>query len=684
MIRLDGCGSALLSSYMVGMGVFRLTAMQKDPGVRAFWERDRLVLETGITKDDLADFLLHEYEPSPVIGPWSLGKYEKSVERAGPIIELDRMRRYRAAVESTKRILRAFRESEGIDGEVTKDDIDKNKIGFIRMCRNMWPDAAVEWLDAAAILTAGKPSFNPLFGTGGNEGNFDIPENFVGRLCEVFADRRDASAGWLDAVLFGGDAALTGMSTSGHNPHGSGRPNSGQSYDGTHVSNPWEHILMVEGMLMFAGGVSRRTGQRFGWSAFPFAANATKAGYATAADEKDRGEIWLPLWGRPASYRETLLVLREGRASYGGGNARTGTDFALAASRLGVERGIDRFSRFGVLERKGQNMITVNVGRMPVRDVPDTALVDDIRRWHSMMRGVKSPPHSVRAAVRQLDECILDMCKDPGPSATQSLLVAIGRLERAVSGRAWADESGVVPFPGHLSAGWLRAADDGSAEFRLAAAAASIYGAGNTHSMRGHLEEVKYERGRWIADRGSASCVWRGGSTLYDSLGRICIRRVMEAKTAKSDTSPLRGVVAADLGDVEEFLAGVLDDGKIADLLLPLSMVRMDGQTHDTGRAESMIPVPAAYALLKSVYDTPGVLDLAPLSLLAAGRTADALESARRRARAGGMLDGVDAIIGVPPTNAARRLLGSLVFPVGRADRAGLLDAAALREPSDA
>ena len=692
MIRLDGCRPALLSSYMVGMGVFRLTAEQRDSDVRACWENDRLVLETGITKDGLVDFLMRGYNPSPVIGPWSIDEYKKGVRLAKPIIGLDRMHEYRKAVESTNRVLEAFHESKGIDGEVTKGDIDKDKSGFIRMCRNMWPDKAVEWLDAVAILTHDRHVFSPLFGTGGNDGHFNIPVNFAKRLSKVFCGKPDTARAWLETALFGGDVKLDRLTTFGHDPRGSGRPKSGSGYIGRHVSNPWEHILMVEGMLMFAGGISRRTGQRYGQSAFPFAAEATKAGYATAADERDRGEIWLPLWDMPASYGETLLVLREGRASYGGSNAKTGADFALAAASLGTERGIDRFRRFGMLGRKGGKRdkpvhMSVDLGTVRVRVVPDAGLVSDIMRWRGRMlrfvRGTKNPPHSIRAAVRRLDEGILAVCGNPGPTAVQSLLVAIGRLERAVSVRAWSDESDVAPFPERLSKGWLRAADDGSAEFRLAAAAASMYSAGGVCPLRGNLEEVKYEKSGWMADRGSVSCVWRGGATLHDNLGRICVRRIMEAKSAESDTSPLRGTVAADLGDVEEFLAGVLDEQKIADLLLPLSMVRMDGNIHDVGRAETAIPVPAAYALLKSVYDTPRILDMVPLSLLAAGRTVDALESARRRARASGMLDGTGVVIGGPPTRVAERLLGSLALPLGREDRAGLLDAAGLHEPPD-
>ena len=688
MIRLDGCRPSTLSSYMAGMGVFRLTAEQKNPGVRAFWERDRLVLETDLTRDDVIGFLLHEYEPSPVISPWSLGEYRNGVGLAGPIIGLDRMRGYREAVESTERVLRAFRESEGIDGEVTNADIKAAKAKFIRTCRNMWPDGAVEWLDAVAILAHDKPAFSPLFGTGGNDGRFNVSVNFAERLSKVFCGRRDMSRTWLEAALFGGDAELAGLRTFGHDPRGSGRPNSGSGYMGAHVSNPWEHILMVEGMLMFAGGISRRTARQSGWSAFPFVSDATRAGYATAADEKNRGEAWLPLWDMPASYRETLLVLREGRASYGGGNARTGTDFALAAASFGVERGIGRFRRFGMLGRKGGKRkspmhMPVDLGTVRVRDAPEAGLVDDVRRWHGRMlrfvQNAKNPPHAVKAAVRRLDGSIIDMCREPGPAAARALLAAFGRLERAVSGRTWRDEDRVEPFSGSLSAGWLRAADDGSAEFRLAAAAASVGGGGN--SVRRNLEEVKYENDRWVADRGSVSCVWSDGSTLYDNLGRICMRRVMEAKAAGDGAPPLRGTVASDPGDVEEFLAGALDEQKIADLLLPLSMVSMDGQTYDVGRADTAVPVPAAYALLGSVYGTPGVLDMEPLSLLKAGRAAYALESARRRARACGMLDGAGVAIGAPPERAARRLLGSLAFPVRRAERAGLLDAAGLREP---
>ena len=615
-----------------------------------------------------------------------LAGYRKSVELAEPVIGLARMRRYREAVDSTENVLEAFRESEGL-ARVEKDDTAGNaKLRFLRLCRDMWPDAAVEWLDAALILTADKPSYNPLFGTGGNEGHFDIAANFAGRLSKAFAGRRDASGGWLDAALFAGGAALDGLTTSGHNPRGSGRPNSGRSYDGRSVSNPWEHMLMVEGMLMFAGGVSRRTARRPGWSAFPFVVDAIRAGYAAAANEEDRGEIWLPLWSRPASYMETLLVLREGRASYGGLPAKTGADFALAAASLGVDRGIAGFRRFAALERKGENMMTVNAGRMPVRDAPGAALVGDIMQWRGMVlryaRSAKSPPHSLREAARRLDGCMFGVCEDPGPAAVRSLPAAFGRLERVVSGRSWPAGSGVVPFPACLSAGWLRAADDGSAEFGLAAAAASI--TGGAGYMRENLEGVKCEGGKWVADGLSASCVWREGAALHDNLGYVCMRRVMEAKAAKPGVPPLRGTVAADLGDVEEFLAGVLDEQKIADLLLPLSMVRLDGPAHDVGREENPIPVPAAYALVKSVYDTPGVPDMDVLSLLEAGRAVEALESARRRARASGMVRGAGAVAGEPPACVAGRLLGSLAFPVARADRTGLLDVAGLRESSAA
>ena len=115
--------------------------------------------------------------------------------------------------------------------------------------------------------------------------------NFILRLRMVFADRVDMSREWLEAAMFGKDTALAGLKTFGHDPRGSGRPNSGSEPEGSDISNPWEYILMVEGMLMFAGGISKRVGQRHGWSAFPFVSESTKAGYGTAADEEDRGGL---------------------------------------------------------------------------------------------------------------------------------------------------------------------------------------------------------------------------------------------------------------------------------------------------------------------------------------------------------------------------------------------------------
>lgn len=720
MIRLDGCSPTPMSSYMVGMGLFRLIAKQMDPNVRAFWKHDRLVLEMGCGRDELLNFLMHEYEPSPVISPWSFRKYFKNICESRHIIELDRMSQYKASIDSTEQILQTFSEFERLSKDVkevisgflnsnnlqekiklskdVKEVIsDEAKFGLIQLCRNMWPDAAVEWLDAAAVLMPNAISKNPLFGVGGNDGNFDISENFIKRLVLVFEDRKDTSKKWLEAALFRKGAALENLSTFGHNPRGSGRPNSGSTYMGKHVSNPWEHILMVEGMLMFAGGISRRTGRYAGWSVFPFVVDAAK-GYATAVNEKDRGEIWLPLWGRPASYDEMRLVLREGRASYGGKRAKTGVDFALAAASLGVERGIDKFCRFGVLGRKGGRAdrpyhMSVDLGTIHVRSGLENTPVNDVKQWYEsillFVKGNKTSskaPRSLQAAVQQFEGRIVDLCRCPDPSTVQSLLVAMGRLERTVSGRTWPKESGVEPFRKTLSPEWVGAANDGTAEFRLAAAAASIGKAEGVGPIRKNLERVVLKEKFWVASTQPGSCVWREGAALTDNLGRVCIRRIIDEKKAATDsthtTLPLRGPFEVHLDDVEEFLAGKLNEKKITELLLPLSMVHWNGWECRVGPTpENLIPVPVAYALAKSMYDTPGIqVDIAPLRLLEAGRIADAMKLIRRRARASNMAHpGPPA--SCPPDDVSRRLLGSLVFPVGYGSRRKLLDLAVLQEP---
>ena len=106
---------------------------------------------------------------------------------------------------------------DGIDGvikefcrihklrEITKSSIDKRtKPSLLRLCRNILPDDAIAWLDAVFVLTGDTVKFAPILGTGGNDGNFDMTENFAKKLDMLLNDKmRDSSRRWLESALLG-------------------------------------------------------------------------------------------------------------------------------------------------------------------------------------------------------------------------------------------------------------------------------------------------------------------------------------------------------------------------------------------------------------------------------------------------------------------------------------------------
>src|SRR4051794_3215576 len=69
-IRLDGCTPEPLLSYLKALGVFRLVSEQADPDARLSWCGGVAVLHTKFAGEELTRFILEEYRPTPVIGPW--------------------------------------------------------------------------------------------------------------------------------------------------------------------------------------------------------------------------------------------------------------------------------------------------------------------------------------------------------------------------------------------------------------------------------------------------------------------------------------------------------------------------------------------------------------------------------------------------------------------------------------
>src|SRR5690606_34707070 len=126
-----------------------------------------------------------------------------------------------------------------------------------------------------------------------------------------------------------------------------------------------------------------------------------------------------------------------------------------------------------------------------------------------------------------------------------------------------------------LSPVWLRQADDGSVEFRLAASLASVAGRlgddGPVIPLRRQLEPVRVSlrdratRVRWDFEAGR-DVVWGSGSLIH-SLNQTMQRRLLMAQASGTSTYSDWARYPAQLGDIADFIDLRTDDQRIAKLL---------------------------------------------------------------------------------------------------------------------
>lgn len=696
-LNLPGCTSVPLASYLKGLGVFRIVSEQADDEATAAWRDTELALGSSLDREELEALLLERYRPTPIVAPWNGGSgfYPKDNQAGISVIggsRTDRLAPYREVLASCREALQELR-----GDEAPKD----RKVTLLERLRARLPEAALPWIDAAVVLTAEGPGYPPLLGTGGNDGRLDFTNNFMQRLAELLDPETGSptppSRDWLRGALFG-DAipGLTSSPIGQFAPGDAGGANASTGFGGDARINPWDFVLMLEGAVLFAAASTRRldSGSR-GAPSFPFTVRAVGAGSGTAAlgDESDaRGELWLPLWRRPVRLPELRTLLAEGRATVHRRTARDGLDFVRAVSGLGVDRGIDAFERYAFMMRSGRAYLAAPLGRVQVRARPEIALTDQLEAdgyLESLRRFARGAgaPGSVRRLVGLLEGSLFELARHGGSRRLQEILMTLGELQQVVGASRAARDAGVRPLPA-LSYQWVRDADDGSDELRVAAALAGLHG--DRMPMRCHLAPVdpRDKPRRWAPE--SSLTVW-GSGELVPNLLRVLERRLLEAVRRDLKAKPFGGAPAADTPAVVNFLHGAagrgrIDDRRIARLLAGLAFVRSPKFLKDRQRPDP--PVPAAFAVLKPLFVEPSVLQEAGLlsrdsslplpgavvANLAAGHTQRAVDLAWHRLRVAGV--SLPRYPAIPPSAAGfsgARLAAALMIPLNERDVARIL-----------
>ena len=713
-LKLNGCAPVPLAHYLKALGILRLVAEQRDASALGSWKGNTFELASTLDREALVKFFLEDYQPTPIIAPWNgaSGFYfreEKSKEKdatgkqiktgirnqgtaATAIVakflaaRANRLSGFIAVISSAKDILERLK--------LTASPKEEEKAELLSILRNQLPERYVEVLDAAFVLLKDGAKPPPLLGTGLNDGALDFSSNFMQRLTDLFdVDTGLPSAqcrAWLEGAMF--DVPITGLSSSAigqFHPGAGGGANSTTGFDAKPAMNPWDFILMLEGAILFAGAaVKRLETADIGQLVYPFCVRQAGVGYGSAAlsdESNSRCEMWLPLWEQPAALMELKALLSEGRAQVAGRSARNGVDFARAVATLGVDRGIAAFQRYGFQVRNGLAYFATPLERVIVRrNQLASQLLAPLDDWLNKFRGkalADGAPSSVQRPARALEAAIISFCKSAEPPRVQELLIALGGCEAALAGSwKWTREAFLSPVP-LLAPQWLREANTGTAEFRLAAALASVtaFHGNKALPLRCHLEPVHPAGGRekrWFSwtEMIETNVVWREGD-LADVLNGILARRLLLAGKSGAEAYSDSSVIPARPADIAAFIEGRTDDRLLIRLLWGMVLIDFGGDysaDFKIGFPSDRRDPPALYALLKlcfSRHELRGThVPLVP-AIHQRARAGDGLGAstlAARRLRASGLAPAVDRI---PARGASvTRTAAALLFPLNEND----------------
>lgn len=457
VIQLHGCSLEPLGDYLKALGVFRLVAQQIDPDARCWWrhgifhlwlnetacyprqgngieKRHSIPVEWEAQEEWLEKFFLEFCTYSPLIAPWqkntgylpfageakrerglvalrtitgtkrtatsayhrSIREYARAFGRTLPTAPnqswVDELRKIRddplfAGLNSTEQGKR-----KGLKSATVSDLLNRT--------RSACPDPRVSaWLDVVGHPERLRSRFLrginwfSLLGEGAGEGSGGMIVTLEVALQSILTnpDREH-----LRAALYGSpakDYLKPDFSIGLFYPSRKGDPNLGQAFEGSRRGSAWDVIFLFEGVLLFAGSLSRRLNARRAVPAFPFYCASSLGGNPAGAPIEisgsergiSSGEVWCPVWNQPASLRDLTAIFSEGRMQVGGRDARLATQFIRALGRHGCDRGIAAFQRYGLLRRSGSfgkqdqtSTLAVPLGLYTPRANSALALLDDL------------------------------------------------------------------------------------------------------------------------------------------------------------------------------------------------------------------------------------------------------------------------------------------------------------------
>lgn len=649
ILTLHGCTPEPLGNYLKALGVFRLVAEQADCKARAWWDGGCFKLNTNQFDDPgkLGEWLHSKCCFTAFVAPWLAntgwgkgGKRDAGGEALQKLLSDDqeRTRQFRTASALVLELAGAPPQGSPIIPAANKavekwvSSFHKDDTGsIIARLRNRAPAEMLAWLDAVGAIRPKDKNLTrdwfPLFAKGGAEGSGNYIVRQQGYLADSLVDNPERGLQRLRCSLTG-ESMLGLLETSSlaglFYPGFRGDPNIGQKFDVPTRANPWDFILLMEGLLFFRSAVTRKLGVERGSSAFPFFCESSLGGPPTIGirevPDSDKsissGEIWCPLWDSPMNLAVLRGLLSEGRFQVTGRSVKKAAQFALAVSRFGCDRGIPAFLRYGIFRRSGSYgkkdqtaPLAIPLGTLPVTRLPKLALLeslldyDDTFGWRSGMHLGTGHNHPARlvaawaaydvarfkavlaAQSGAADDGLIDLTVRLG-NLVQEFAVTKGRVRQGRGENAKAPPKPNAPLPPLLHLEWSKLQPtQHEAEHRLARSLASILPWGESTKKLGqpsvgpfltNLVPIVRLGNRWAWNELSRSAVWLEGAPLLANLAAVLRRRLVDAQGGKGDGLPLASFCPTSFADIWRLWNRELNEARLCELIRALALVDYD------------------------------------------------------------------------------------------------------------
>lgn len=463
-------------------------------------------------------------------------------------------------------------------------------------------------------------SFNPLFGTGGNAGKRLFASGWNKARQALMKPSRGVTSEDLQADLYAflsnGSCQILGDFSAGSWFSLANKVfNSGTAHPFAEGQvTPWAMLLACEAFPLLSGSATRLLGaHRRQNAAFPFICRAPAPESETACGQW-LGDFWAPVWQRPFSLSEVVMIFQSGKAELAGRAALTSAAFAAAIVQRGVDAGINEFRCFTLQRTTSDNTFESQLTRVVSVPSHNPLFSDVFQRMISLRDRLpedrkQGKSWRFKGLQGPFDRALLALAQAVGEgreetqfeAAVAVLDAAFGALEKVDRNKAHREAKVRFERLPLSFLAWIASQEGGTTEFRLALAVASLKEevpqnlANSKEAARLPQPFLAYRLGAtgigryWqIPKDRPLRSVW-GPRSLVDNLCSLAHRRLIESPSTA--IVPFRSRFPAPLSDVLTFLQGGTDDALITRWIDRLSLFHWSDAKASADKLHASLPV---------------------------------------------------------------------------------------------